>query len=111
MLSYILRTLGNLWKGEKDASAAGRRCIGEGKKEGSEPREDRMDHGERGREVSRTRPKVLTWGLVVLRWEPEGEAIEREFSRGQIQGLLNVEVGLTLKALGSHGTILSRGGT
>lgn len=45
----------------------GERCFqlpgGKCKKEGPGPRAHRVGHGEGRREVSRTRPKALTWGL------------------------------------------------
>ena len=87
----------------------GGRWIGGSKKEGPEPREDRVGVGE----VSRTRPKeLISLGLgcppeMETQKRPQrGTSAEASFKEPRM-----LKLDFILRALGSHGRVLSKGGT
>ena len=101
--------LGNLWKGEKDASScqvkdekARKNALRPGKRTG-------CGHGEGRKEASRTRPNTLTWGLG----SPEVGIQRRRPTENSTEARPHGSSGLDfiLRALGNHGRVLSRGRT
>jgi len=103
--------LGNLWKGEKDASScqvkdekARKKALRPGKRTG-------CGHGEGRKEASRTRPNTLTWGLGSPEVGTQRRRPTENSTEARPHGSRMLRLDFILRALGNHGRVLSRGRT